>query len=99
MLVFLHYHNNNIIKTNSGLQINRKENKRLLQKQVPSNKQKRKCVFISWKGKVIKEMAVIIIQSTESSTLYRRIEIQLYNTAKLSQAKPKNPIRFRVKEV
>lgn len=44
-------------------------------------------------------MAVIIIQSTESSTLYRRIEIQLYNTAKLSQAKPKNPIRFRVKEV
>lgn len=33
-------------------------------------------------------MAVIIIQSTESSTLYRRIEIQLYNTAKLSQAKP-----------
>ena len=92
MLVFLYYHNNNITKTNSGLQIIRKENKRLLQKQVPSNKQKRKCVFISWKSKVIKEMALIIIQSTKSSTQYRRIQIQLYNTAKLSQANKSNKV-------
>lgn len=52
---------------------------------VPWNKQERKCVFISWKSKVIKDMALTIISSIESSTLYRRIEIQLYNTAKLSQ--------------